>query len=100
MSSFEALMLVCFGVSWPVSIAKTLRTGIVHGKSPLFMAIVCLGYLSGIAHKVLVANDWVTVLYVFNLVMVATDLALYFRYLPANRRAVKAVAGSAQTGGP
>lgn len=99
MSFFEALMLLCFGVSWPVSIAKTLRTGVVHGKSPLFMAIVCLGYLCGIAHKVLFAYDWVTILYGFNLLMVAVDLALYFWYLPADGRAVEAGTGSAEPGG-
>ncbi len=92
MSFFEAAMLVCFGVSWPISIAKTLRTGIVDGKSPLFMAIVCLGYMSGIAHKALVACDWVIVLYAANLLMVAVDLTLYFWYVQAGRPAA-AVAG-------
>ena len=35
MSPFEALMLICFGLSWPVSILKALRTK-VSGKSPLY----------------------------------------------------------------
>jgi hypothetical protein len=82
MSLFEAGMLVCFGVSWPVSILKTLRTRVVQGKSPLFMVLVFVGYASGIAHKVLYARDWVLALYVFNLAMVFTDLALYWRYRP------------------
>lgn len=93
MSFFEALMLVCFGVSWPVSIAKTLRTGVVHGKSPLFMAIVCLGYMSGIGHKLLVSYDWVIALYAINLLMVAVDLSLYYAYLPAGGRAAATGAG-------
>jgi len=80
MSPFEALMLICFGVSWPISIAKALRTKKVEGKSPLFMAIICLGYLSGIVHKLLYAFDWVIALYTLNLLMVATDLSLYFYY--------------------
>ena len=79
---FEALMLVCFGLSWPVSIAKAVRTKVVAGKSPLFMAIVMLGYASGIAHKALGAPDWVTGLYALNLALVGVDLALYFRYRP------------------
>ena len=73
-------MLVCFGISWPVSIAKTLRTKVVAGKSPAFMAIVSLGYLSGIVHKLLFSPDWVTGLYALNLTMVLTDLVLYTRY--------------------
>ena len=80
MSIFEVFMLVCFGVSWPISIAKALRTGVVAGKSPVFMAIVILGYASGMAHKLLYSRDWVILLYGLNLVMVAFDLALYFRF--------------------
>ncbi len=77
MSLFEAIMLICFGISWPISIVKTIRTGHATGKSALFMTIVIIGYASGITHKWLHARDWVIVLYVFNLIMVAIDLALY-----------------------
>ena len=52
MSIFEIIMLVCFGLSWPVSIYKSLKTRVVAGKSPLFMAIVITGYASGVAHKI------------------------------------------------
>jgi len=82
MSLFEATMLLCFAASWPVSIVKALRTKVVVGKSPLFMAIVCIGYTSGIIHKCLYSFDWITLLYALNMIMVAFDLALYFRYLP------------------
>ena len=74
MSVFEAVMLICFGVSWPVSIAKTLRTRVVTGKSPLFMVIVCLGYACGIAHKALYSFDWIIALYAMNMILVAVDL--------------------------
>jgi len=80
MSFFEASMLICFGVSWPVSIAKALRTKVVAGKSPLFMAIVCLGYLSGVIHKALYSLDWIIALYALNFLLVAVDLSLYFLY--------------------
>jgi len=63
MSVFEAVMLVCFGVSWPISIAKSLRTRKVEGKSPLFMAIVCFGYLNGVIYKVSQSFDWIIALY-------------------------------------
>lgn len=82
MSVFEAVMLICFGISWPVSIAKTLRTRVVSGKSPLFMAIVCLGYVCGVVHKALYSFDWIIALYAMNMILVAVDLFLYFRYLP------------------
>ncbi len=80
MSLFEALMLICFGVSWPLSIAKALRTRHVRGKSRLFMGIIALGYVFGIIHKLRHSYDPLVWLYVFNLVMVCTDLALYFKY--------------------
>ncbi len=80
MSIFEIIMLLCFGASWPVSIEKTLRTKRVDGKSPVFLAIVCAGYASGIVHKLLFSHDWVIALYVVNLLLVAADMVLYFRF--------------------
>jgi hypothetical protein len=80
MSVFEILMLLCFGASWPISIAKSLCTRVVAGKSPLFMAVVIAGYLSGILHKILYSFDWVIALYALNLILVAIDMGLYFRF--------------------
>ncbi len=81
-SIFEVIMLVCFGISWPISIIKTLRTKVVIGKSPLFMAIVSFGYVNGVIHKALHSHDWVIILYVINALLVATDLTLYYIYRP------------------
>lgn len=81
MNLFEALMLICFGISWPISIAKSIRTKTVAGKSPLFMSIVVVGYSFGIIHKILYSYDWVLYLYILNLCMVSIDILLYFKYL-------------------
>jgi hypothetical protein len=80
MSFFEATMLICFGVSWPVSIAKALRTKEVAGKSPWFMILISLGYTSGIIHKIINDPNWVVVLYAVNLVMVLIDFSIYLHY--------------------
>ena len=80
MSPFEAIMLLCFGISWPISIAKSLRVKHVQGKSPVFSAVIAIGYMSGIIHKVFYNFDWILFLYALNLVMVTTDLVLYFHY--------------------
>ena len=80
MSVFEVAMLLCFGVSWPISIAKAIRTRAVAGKSPVFMVLIILGYLCGILHKLLFAFDWVIYLYLLNMLMVSVDLALYLRF--------------------
>jgi len=80
MSPFEIGMLLCFGFSWPISIAKALRTRQVSGKSPLFLAIIAAGYVCGILHKVVNDPDFVLWLYVLNCAMVSFDLFLYFRF--------------------
>jgi hypothetical protein len=85
-SIFEILMLLCFACSWPLSIYKSLKTRFVLGKSPAFMAIIIIGYLFGIIHKILNAYDWVTYLWLFNMLLVSFDLGLYFYYAPKNRR--------------
>jgi len=85
-SIFEAIMLLCFGISWPISIAKSLRTKRVSGKSPMFMTVVCIGYMSGVIHKIVFSFDWVIVLYAANMLMVAFDIYLYFHYLPTENR--------------
>ena len=90
MSPFEIGMLLCFGFSWPISIAKALRTRQVAGKSPLFLAVIAVGYVCGILHKIFYRPDWVIGLYVLNCAMVSFDLFLYFRYSAAARRAALA----------
>ena len=89
MSIFEAAMLICFGVSWPVSIARSIRTRVVIGKSPVFMLIVAAGYLLGIIHKLLYARDILVWLYAFNMSMVLFDFGLYLFFLPDNRDLIK-----------
>lgn len=84
-SIWEVLFLCCFAVSWPVSIAKSLRTKIVIGKSPVFMSLVILGYIFGIIHKMLYSRDIVIFLYIFNALLVSFDLLLYFIYIKRNR---------------
>lgn len=86
-SFLEAVMLICWGMSWPVSIVKTLRTKIVHGKSPLFILLIAIGYICAISHKILCSRDYLVILYLFNLLMILTDLCLYLRYAPPRRKA-------------
>lgn len=82
----EAVMLICFGVSWPMSILKTLRVRQVTGKSPAFMSLVLAGYLAGMAGKLVLAwqsgtaPQRVTALYALNAIMVGIDLGLYLRF--------------------
>lgn len=80
MSWFEVGMLVCFGASWPVAVAKTYRTKNVKGKSRLFLSLIILGYICGIMHKLLYSIDIVIWLYVVNLLLVSADFTLVLIY--------------------
>jgi hypothetical protein len=81
MSPFEIGMMVCFGASWPFSVHKTWKTKIGTGKSFVFMWLVIIGYLSGIIHKIVYNYDLVIWLYVFNAIMVGTDLVLSYYFV-------------------
>ncbi len=78
-SVFEAGMLICFGVAWPISLVKSYRSRSTGGKSPVFSMVIILGYVFGIIHKLQSGTDIVLALYLLNLLMVAADLALWFR---------------------
>ena len=72
-------MLVCFGAAWPFSIYKSWKTRQVAGKSLPFLAVILVGYISGILNKAIYSYDAVIYLYALNAVMVAADIALYLR---------------------
>jgi hypothetical protein len=77
---FEVLMLLCFAAAWPFSIVKQWRTRSSKGKSILFSYIIMVGYLFGIANKVV--NDdinYVLAFYILDLCLVLIDTAIYYR---------------------
>ena len=73
--------MICFGLAWPVNIAKSLKTRSAKGKSVFFLLVVELGYICGITHKLLYSRDLVLALYLLNFAMVLIDIFLYFRNL-------------------
>ncbi|MBR4881578.1 MAG: hypothetical protein IKU19_06560, partial [Clostridia bacterium] len=52
MQIFESIMLLCFGMSWPISVCKSIRSRSTKGKSAVFIMVIILGYISGIAGKI------------------------------------------------
>lgn len=91
---FEFLMLVAFGVSWPLNVIKSIKTKSTKGKSLVFLVLIFLGYASGVVSKLInetymasISTKWyVLAIYVLNLVMVGTDLCLYFRNAVYDKR--------------
>lgn len=86
MSIFEALMLLSFGCAWPTQIYKSYTSRQNGGKSVVFLYIVIFGYICGIINKILYNRDIVMVLYFINLIMVTTDMCLYYRNKALEKR--------------
>ena len=75
-------MLLCFGAAWPFSIVRSWKSRSTQGKSMVFLLVFILGYLAGIANKILYHYDVVLFLYLLNVTMVSVDACLWVR----NRR--------------
>ena len=87
---FEALMVICFGISWPMNIIKSLKTRTAKGKSLLFLLFILVGYVFGISAKLISGNiTYVFFFYVLNFVMVGTDVILYVRNKKLDEKAGK-----------
>ena len=76
---FEALMLVCFGLSWPISLIKNIKANTAKNMSFRFTLLIILGYLAGISAKLMSRTiNYVFVIYIINLVVVCMNLVVYF----------------------
>lgn len=76
-------MVLCFGMSWPVSVYKSYISRTTKGKSLFFECFIFTGYIFGIMGKVLNGSmNYVVLFYMINLLIVGIDICLYFR----NRR--------------
>ena len=85
---FEAAMVICFGLSWPLSVYKSWKSKTTKGKSLLFEVFIWIGYVCGIAGKVMTHNiTYVFIFYILNIVMVSVDLVLYARNARMDRQA-------------
>lgn len=79
----EAIMVICFGISWPISIYKSYHARTTQGKSVQFLYFIVLGYTCGIVSKIIADTiNYVIVFYIINFIMVSLDILLYYR----NRR--------------
>ena len=79
-SILETLMILSFGISWPLSIIKSIRSKSTQGKSLLFMLFIFFGYICGILSKFFYQSFNLAFWFYFpNLIMVGTDICLYFK---------------------
>ena len=84
---FEALMLVCFGFSWPLNVIKAYKARSAKGTSLAFIILIITGYVAGIAAKVINHQiNYVLAVYFLNLAIVLSNLAVYFRNAALDKR--------------
>lgn len=96
----ETLMIICFGLSWPISVYKSFKARTAHGKSLVFLLAIWIGYICGISGKLIAGNlNYVLVIYLINLVVVSTDLVLYFRNRALDQQRAKQAMAEAKANG-
>ena len=95
-SIFETVMLVCFGLSWPLNVIKAFKARTAKGTSLPFLLLIITGYLGGITAKVLTGQiNYVFVVYLINLAIVLLNLAVYIRNVALDRNLIQTAAHSA-----
>ena len=87
-SIFETIMILCFGISWPMSIVRSYRSRSTKGKSIMFSFFIAFGYVCGIVSKLMSHTYNLAFWFYFpNITMVCTDIVLYFRNRAIERKA-------------
>ena len=75
----ESIMLICFGLSWPVSVVKNIKAHTAKSMSLPFILLIITGYIAGISSKIINHNySYVLVIYFFNLFVVSLNVVVYF----------------------
>ena len=98
----EALTIFCFGLSWPISIRKSVISRTAKGKSLFFEVFLLIGYACGIARKFIQLGNGSDgfmfflsfFFYVLNFIEISIDVALYFRNKKLDEAADRAAASN------
>ena len=86
----EAVMLVCFGFSWPMNVIKSYKARSAKGMSLGFILLIITGYVAGIAAKFVNHQlNYVLAVYFLNLAIVMVNLGVYFRNKALDRKSEK-----------
>lgn len=89
-SIMETMMVVLFGISWPINIAKAWRAKTAKGTSVLFYFFIWLGYVFALIGKFAMISRstapwyetvkwYVMFFYFLNIIMVSIGIIIYFR---------------------
>lgn len=92
----ETLMVICFGLSWPLNISKAWKARTAKGMSLQFYFCIWIGYVFAIIGKLVTIHYYVNVaataqvwtevvkwyvlfFYFLNAIMVSMGILIYFR---------------------
>ena len=81
----EIVMLVAFGISWPISLIKNIKSKSTKGVSLVFYLLVLFGYVAGIiskftneAYMASISTKWyVLIFYFLNFTTVGLNIIVY-----------------------
>ncbi|MBE6835816.1 MAG: hypothetical protein E7515_06170 [Ruminococcaceae bacterium] len=77
--ALEAVMLICFGFSWPINLIKNIKAKTAKSMSLFFILLIIFGYVAGIAAKIVSHQiNYVLAVYFLNLIVVSLNLVVYF----------------------
>lgn len=83
----ETVMLVCFGLSWPINLVKNIKAKTAKSTSLPFLLLITVGYIAGITAKFVGNNiNYVLIAYFINLLFVTLNIAVYFRNRTLDKR--------------
>ena len=86
---FESIMLICFGLSWPLNVIKAYKARTTQGTSLPFILLIVIGYIAGIIAKVISRQlNYVLIVYLLNLAIVSLNVVVYFRNLSLDKKGV------------
>ncbi len=84
---FETIMLVCFGLSWPINVIKAYKARTAKGTSLWFIILIITGYIAGITAKLITNQiNYVLIVYLLNLAIVSLNVVVYFRNAALDRK--------------
>ena len=98
----EALMIICFGLSWPISIRKSWFARTAKGKSVFFVVFIVIGYIFGIIRKFILINQaesaaslgflfyFALAFYFINVIEITIDILLWVRNTRLDKAAERA----------
>lgn len=87
-SIFETIMLICFGLSWPINVMKAYKARTAKATSLPFILLIFTGYVAGITAKVIAGQiNYVLAVYIINIAIVSLNILVYFRNVSLDKKA-------------